>query len=160
MFFVWLGSILFGICVLVGEYLLIRLAVRDGIDSSSAADWKEMYALEQERTSASLPSLDNMYRNASELSTVASLPADQRHDEIERIVAGRARKVVRESRRKRFTLTVVGIVIGAVVSGIMVFGGLHAAESEREETSYRYMYSYGMPSSAYDPSGEYPSLDN
>lgn len=48
MFFVWLGILAFSICVLVGEYLLIRIAVRDGIDSSSTADWREMYVLEQE----------------------------------------------------------------------------------------------------------------
>ncbi|MEF2737612.1 MAG: hypothetical protein U0N15_10455 [Bifidobacterium choerinum] len=146
MFFVWLGSLALSICVLVSVYLLIRLAVRDGIDSSSTADWKEMYAQEQDRSTTSMPSLDSMYRDAEEMSFVKSLPLDQRHAEAERFVATRARKVVREARHKRFVLTVVGIIIGAVISGVMIFGGLQAT-AKKKQPSY---YHYGSYSNSYD----------
>lgn len=141
MFFVWLGILMFSICILVGEYLLIRLAVRDGIDSSSTADWREMYVLEQERAKESLPSLDSLYKDAGASSIVQSLPVEQRRAEIERIVARRARKVVRESKNKRFTLTIIGIVAGAVVSAVMVFGGL-SAEEHSKKTEYDYSSYY------------------
>lgn len=145
MFFVWLGTIAFSICVLIGEYLLIRIAVRDGIDSSSTADWREMYTLEQDRAKESMPSLDSMYKDAEESSLVKSLPVDQRQAEVERIVSRRARKAIREAKGKRFTLTIIGIVAGAVVSALMVFGGL-SAEEHNKKTEYDYSSYYSSTS--------------
>ena len=153
MFFIWLGCVIFSICALVGEYLLIRLAVRDGIDSSSTTDWKETYALEQERSKEPLPSLKSMYKEAGESNIVTALPVNQRKDEIERIVARRARNVVRDARRKRVTLTIVGIIAGAVVSALMIFGGLQAAHSTPEKPSYEYT----TPSGSSNPFSEYLS---
>lgn len=141
MVFVWLGTILFSICVIVGEYLLIRIAVRDGIDSSSAADWKETYAQEQDRSSSSMPSLDSMYRDVAGTNSIKSLPPEQRHDEIERTVARRARKAVGEARLKRCVGAVVAVIVGAIIAGFMVFGGLHAEKSKESEYSYTPSYS-------------------
>ncbi|RSX47819.1 hypothetical protein [Bifidobacterium castoris] len=149
MFFIWLGCIIFSICALVGEYLLIRIAVRDGIDTSSTADWREMYVLEQDRAKESMPSLDSMLKDAAESSLVKSLPVDQRNAEIERIVSRRARKVVHEARNKRSTLTIVGIVAGAAVSALMVFGGL-SAQAHSKKSEYNYT-PYPSHSSTYDP---------
>ncbi len=153
MFFVWLGILAFSICVLVGEYLLIRIAVRDGIDSSSTADWREMYVLEQERSKDSMPSLKSLYKDAGESSVVQSLPAERRRAEIERIVSRRARKIVRETKSKRFTLTIVGIIAGAVISALMIFGGLAASHSTHKQSDYEYT----TPSSSSNPFSEYLS---
>lgn len=59
MILIYIGAILASICTIVGCYLVIRIAVRDGIDTSTAADWRIVYMREQNKT-ASLPQLTSI----------------------------------------------------------------------------------------------------
>ncbi len=101
MILIYIGVILVSICVTIGGYLVVRIAVRDGIDTSTAADWRIVYMREQNKT-AGLPQLTSIEDEVARSKYIQNLPKEKRDAEIERFTAYRATKLVRAAHRKRF----------------------------------------------------------
>ena len=122
MILIYVGAILVSICLLIGEYLLIRIAVRDGIDTSTAADWRIVYMREQNKT-AGLPQLTSIEDEVARSKYIQNLPKEKRDAEIERFTAYRATKLVRTAHRKRFIITAVAAIAGVFVAGLFIGAG-------------------------------------
>lgn len=122
MILIYVGAILVSICVLIGEYLLIRIAVRDGIDTSTAADWRIVYMREQNKT-VGLPQLTSIEDEVARSKYIQNLPREKRDAEIERFTAYRATKLVRAAHRKRFIVTAVASIAGVFVAGLAIGAG-------------------------------------
>lgn len=123
MILIYIGAILASICTIVGCYLVIRIAVRDGIDTSTAADWRIVYMREQNKT-ASLPQLTSIEEEVTNTTYIQNLPEGKRESEIERFTAYRATKLVRAAHRRRFTITAVLVAAGIFISGLVIGAGI------------------------------------
>lgn len=117
-----IGAIIAGICNIISCYLIVRIAVRDGIDTSTAADWRIMYMREQNKT-AGLPQLTSIEDEVASSKYIQNLPEEKRKTEIERFTKYRATKLVRAAHRKRFIITAVAAIAGVFVAGLIIGAG-------------------------------------
>lgn len=124
MLLITLGSLLAVVSGIVIIYVVIRTAVRDGIDSSRVIDWKTAYTEAWMKHPGKLPTLQSLYEQMAGNQAVQDTASQKRQALVERMVQLEARKKLDAIRRDHLIKGVVIVVIALLVAALLIDIGI------------------------------------
>lgn len=124
MFLIVIGSILAAASVLIITYLVIRAAVRDGIDMSRLVDWKTAYTEAWMKHPGKLPTLQSLYETMAANQAVQDTDPQKRQALVERMVRLEARRKLDATHRDRLVKEIAVYALITLVAALLISLGI------------------------------------